>query len=107
MRELAQRFGCIVAGKDAVTMAAAAQGGPVFLNLTGNDGMATAGSGDVLAGMIGGLLAQKLAPYEAACLGICLHGSCGDAAAAAKNRYSVTASDLIEEICHVFNVREG
>lgn len=107
VRELAQRFGCIVAGKDAVTMAAAAQGGPVFLNLTGNDGMATAGSGDVLAGMIGGLLAQKLAPYEAACLGICLHGSCGDAAAAAKNRYSVTASDLIEEICHVFNVREG
>lgn len=99
--DLAGRFGCIVAGKDATTCAASPDVEPVFMNLSGNDGMATAGSGDVLAGIIGGLLAQGLAPFEAACLGICLHGSAGDAAAAKKSRYGVMASDIIEEICHI------
>lgn len=100
VKKLAQSFGCIVAGKDAVTLAASPDVEAVYMNLTGNDGMATAGSGDVLSGVIGGLVAQH-ASFEAACLGICLHGIAGDQAAAAKSRYGVMASDMIEEICKI------
>lgn len=99
--KLAREFGCIVAGKDAVTLAASPDGEAVYMNLTGNDGMATAGSGDVLAGVIGGLLAQRTAPYEAACMGACFHGAAGDRAAARKGRRGMTASDIAEEICSV------
>ena len=101
VQSLARRFGCVIVGKDAVTLAAAPEEGPVFLNLSGNDGMAVAGSGDVLAGVIGGLLAQGLPPYEAACAGVCLHGYGGDAAARARSRYGVMASDIIEGVMDV------
>ncbi len=100
VRKLAKDFGCIVVGKDAVTLASSPDVEAVYMNLTGNDGMATAGSGDVLAGVIGGLLSQH-ASFEAACLGICLHGIAGDQAAAKKSRYGVMASDIVEEICRV------
>lgn len=100
VQKLAGEYGCIVAGKDAVTLAASPDVETVYMNLTGNDGMATAGSGDVLSGIIGGLLAQHTS-FEAACLGICLHGIAGDQAAAKKSRYGVMASDIVEEICRV------
>ena len=77
----------------------------VYVNTGGNSGMATGGSGDVLAGIIGGLLAQgrdgKLSAMEAACLGVYLHGLCGDAAARELSEYSVMASDLLDAISRV------
>ena len=65
---------------------------------TGNPGMATAGTGDVLTGMIVGLLAQGLPPWEAACVATYLHGCAGDLAAAEKGQAGLIAGDLIEQI---------
>lgn len=74
----------------------------VYRNASGNSGLATGGSGDVLAGMIGGILAQSrnsaLSAMDAACLGVYLHGLCGDVAAEALSEYSVMASDILETI---------
>ena len=99
--KMAREYGCIVVGKDAATLVAAPESETVYMNLTGNDGMATAGSGDVLSGVIGGLLTQ-ISPFEAACLGTCLHGIAGENAAKRKSRRGMIASDLVEEICGVF-----
>lgn len=72
--------------------------GRLFINSTGNPGMATAGSGDVLSGMIGALLAQKLPPAAAAAAGVYLHGAAGDAASATLGEYSVKAGDILRFI---------
>jgi hydroxyethylthiazole kinase-like uncharacterized protein yjeF len=73
--------------------------GCAYINPTGNPGMATGGAGDVLAGMIGSLLAQGLSADQAACLGVWLHGSAGDRAAAKRpSGYSLMASDILEEL---------
>ena len=69
----------------------------VFFNSTGNPGMATAGSGDVLTGIIAGLLAQGVSPEKAAILGVYLHGEAGDNAMKDKG-YSLIASDIIENL---------
>ena len=66
--------------------------------------MSTAGSGDVLSGMIGGLLAQGMQIFEAACCGVYLHGAAGDLAKQAKGAYGMTSTDIlkyihIEKIC--------
>lgn len=66
--------------------------------MTGNSGMATAGSGDVLAGMIAGLLAQGMKGEEASAAGVYLHGTAGDLAAAQWSETAMTASDIIERI---------
>lgn len=65
-------------------------------NPTGNPGMATAGSGDVLTGIISGFVAQGLSPFEGAVTGAYLHGLAGDLAAEKLSQYSVIASDLID-----------
>ncbi|MFA7473465.1 MAG: NAD(P)H-hydrate dehydratase, partial [Spirosomataceae bacterium] len=70
--------------------------GNVYFNTTGNPGMATAGSGDVLTGVILGLLSQGYAPDIAARLAVFKHGEAGDFAAARKSGTSLIASDLIE-----------
>jgi len=72
------------------------QSGQVFINSTGNVGMATAGSGDVLSGIIGGLLAQTVLPLHAALLGVWLHGKSGDLYSGQYGDESLTASNLIE-----------
>ena len=69
-----------------------------YINDSGNSGMATAGSGDVLTGIIAGLLAQGLEPFEAAKLAVYIHGLAGDQAAKEKNEYSMMASDIIEAL---------
>lgn len=72
-----------------------------YINVSGNDGMATAGSGDVLAGMIAGLLAQGEIPKMAAMSGCYLHGLAGDMAARKKGPRSMLASDILEAIPEV------
>ena len=72
--------------------------GTCFFNSTGNPGMATAGSGDVLTGMILSLLAQRYAPAEAALLGVFLHGKAGDVAAENIGMESLIARDIIRNI---------
>jgi hydroxyethylthiazole kinase-like uncharacterized protein yjeF len=69
-----------------------------YENHTGGPALATAGSGDVLAGMIGGLIAQGVTPYEAAKAAVYLHGLAGNLAAEAKTEAGVIASDIIESI---------
>ena len=69
--------------------------GDIYFNATGNAGMATAGSGDVLTGIITGLLAQGYLPAEAAVLGVCLHGLAGDLAAAELSEAYITAGDIV------------
>ena len=85
--------------KDARTIVSF--GNADYINVSGNDGMATAGSGDVLAGMIGGLLAQGETAKRAAMTGCFLHGLAGDAAAKKKGPHSMLASDILEAIPEV------
>lgn len=72
--------------------------GSTYRNTTGNPGMATAGSGDVLAGVIAGVMAQKIAPYQAAELGVYLHGLAGDAARHKNTAPGMIAGDIIENL---------
>ena len=76
--------------------------GIVMENPTGNPGMATGGTGDVLAGIIGSLVAQGMLPYEAAVCGVFLHGAAGDVAAAKHSQHGMLPTDLIEELGSLF-----
>ncbi|MDR0768340.1 MAG: NAD(P)H-hydrate dehydratase [Dysgonamonadaceae bacterium] len=73
-----------------------------YFNSTGNPGMATAGSGDVLTGIILGLLAQSYAPFDAAIAGVFLHGRAGDIAADKCSEESIIASDVIDHLGTAF-----
>lgn len=70
--------------------------GEVYENTTGNPGLATAGTGDVLAGIIAGIVAQKIESYEATQMAVYLHGLAGDIAAGANTEPGVIASDIID-----------
>ncbi|MBQ8817368.1 MAG: NAD(P)H-hydrate dehydratase [Clostridia bacterium] len=97
-REFANKHGiiCVLKGHNTAVSDGTER---IYVNNTGNSGMATAGSGDVLTGIIGGILAQnksgRLTAFEVAALGVYLHGLCGDSAAASLGEYSVIASDII------------
>ena len=69
--------------------------------------LATAGTGDVLAGALGGLLAQRLAPFEAACLAVYLHGNAGERAARAVGRAGTTASDVLAQLAPALRALAG
>ena len=97
VKTLANEYNCIVALKDALTLVAEPHGN-IFFNSTGNNGMSTAGSGDVLAGLIAGLSGQGMGAFEAACVGVYLHGLAGDAAAEKYGHYSMTAGDILKSI---------
>ncbi|HWL93788.1 MAG TPA: ADP/ATP-dependent (S)-NAD(P)H-hydrate dehydratase, partial [Phycisphaerae bacterium] len=73
-----------------------------FVNRTGNPGMATGGTGDVLTGVISGLLAQGLPRFDAAVLGVCVHGLAGDLAARSLGETSLIASDLLDYLPTAF-----
>jgi NAD(P)H-hydrate epimerase len=96
-REAAKRFDAQVVLKGANTVVAAPDG-RVFVNSTGNAGMASGGMGDVLTGIVGGLLAQGLEPLDAALLGVFLHGLAGDRVAVTKGLPGLVASDIIAEL---------
>ena len=95
-----ERYKVVCVLKDARTLVAKEHQN-TYLNLSGNAAMAKAGSGDVLAGVIVGILAQQCEPYTSACLGVFLHGLAGDMARDKKGAYSVLASDLVAEISSV------
>ncbi|MBU0676917.1 MAG: NAD(P)H-hydrate dehydratase [Verrucomicrobia bacterium] len=77
-------------------------GKPVCINMTGNPGMATGGSGDVLAGLLAGLLGQGLSAYDASCVSVYLHGRAGDIGALQKSQAGLSATDIIENIPFAF-----
>ena len=97
----AEKYTVTVVLKGAGTVIASPDGS-VFINSTGNPGMATGGTGDALTGMIGSLLAQGYTAEQAACLGVFLHGAAGDLAAGEKGEQGMIAGDLIEKIPAAF-----
>jgi NAD(P)H-hydrate epimerase len=101
--EISSRYNCVTALKTHKTVVVAPDG-RFFENSTGNNSMAKAGSGDVLAGMISGLVAQNMDLFEATALGVYLHGLCGDIAKEKLTEYSVMAEDLISFIPCAINL---
>lgn len=96
-QDFAKRYNCVLLLKGHRTVVAH-PAKKIYINKTGNPGMATAGSGDVLTGMIAGLLAQGLSSFEAAKYGAYLHGKAGDIVSKRKTRVAMIASDIIEFI---------
>lgn len=93
-REFAQKWGVTLVLKGNKTVIANPSG-EAYINISGNPGMATAGSGDVLCGIISGLIAQGLKPQDAAFIGVYLHGLAGDLAAELRGERGLIAGDLI------------
>lgn len=97
---LIDKLGCNVVLKGFHSLVS--DGRRLYINETGNSGMATGGTGDVLTGAIAALLGQGMVPFEAAILGTYLHGLAGDFAAEELGRWSMTATDLLELLPEAF-----
>ncbi len=111
---IAERTGCVVVLKGACTIIAApgnkgsgrapgSKAGEVYFNTTGNAGLASAGTGDVLSGMIGGLLVQGYRPLEAAIAAVYVHGLAADQLAGKSGEAGIVATDLLPIIPGVLN----
>lgn len=96
-QEICKTYNCVTVLKSHKTIVAS-QYGTIYHNKTGNSALAKAGSGDVLAGMIAGLLAQHMNVFDASVLGVYLHGLAGDLAKNDLTAYGVLASDTIRYI---------
>ena len=94
-RRLAEEYGCTVVLKDAYTHTVTPKG-EVWINTSGNAGLAKAGSGDLLAGMIGSLAAQGYPPEQAAACGVWLHGRAADYAAAQRSQFGMLPRDVLD-----------
>lgn len=94
--EFAAQFGIVMLLKGANTLVS--DGTRLYRNSTGNPGMASGGSGDVLTGAIAALLGQGLPPFEAAVLGAWVHGRAGDLAVGTLGEIGLTAADLVEHL---------
>lgn len=97
----AKDFGATVVLKGANTVIATSKG-RVFVNMNGNAGMATAGSGDMLAGIITALMAQGISPDSSAVMGVYIHAAAGDKARDIQGEYSMNVEDMIEALPKVF-----
>ncbi|WP_261253126.1 bifunctional ADP-dependent NAD(P)H-hydrate dehydratase/NAD(P)H-hydrate epimerase [Serratia entomophila] len=102
VRELVSRYGGVAVLKGAGTLIADERGQMAIADV-GNAGMASGGMGDVLSGVIGGLLAQKLSLYDAACAGCVVHGAAADRVAARQGTRGMLATDLLPDILHFVN----
>jgi hydroxyethylthiazole kinase-like uncharacterized protein yjeF len=100
-RGLAERSGCVVLLKGASTVIAV-PAGPIWINPTGHNGLARGGSGDVLCGLIAGLLAQGLHPADAAVAGAYLHGLAADLAAGRLGHRAMLPGDVIASLGDAF-----
>ena len=96
-KKISKIYNCVTVLKTHQTYICSPEGS-TYTNSTGNNSMAKAGSGDVLTGIISGLIAQGMDLFEGACLGAYLHGLCGDIAKNRLTEYSVMAEDLISSI---------
>ena len=94
---LAVRFHAVAVAKDARTVVCKEQGA-CYLNTTGNSGMATAGSGDVLTGTIAGIASRLTDSFLAACCAVYLHGLSGEKAARKKGNAAMLPTDLISHL---------
>ena len=97
---LAKRLRAIVVLKGAKTVVT--DGDQVFVNTTGNPGMATAGAGDVLTGVIASLIGQKLSPFDAAVMGVYAHGLAGDIAKDSHGEMGMIAGDIVDSLPDTF-----
>jgi ADP-dependent NAD(P)H-hydrate dehydratase len=95
-KAFAERTGAVMVVKGGPTVVVSRE--HVWTNSTGNPGMATAGSGDVLTGVITSLLGQRLSTWEAACLGVWVHGLAGDIASDKYGQAGMTASEILEAL---------
>lgn len=106
VRAFSAETGCIVVGKDARTTVS--DGRELYVNVSGNSGMGTGGSGDVLTGIIAAFVAQGADDFCAAKAGVYIHGQAGDSFTEKYNEYSLTASGLVESLRYVFaGTRDG
>jgi NAD(P)H-hydrate epimerase len=101
LRTSAIKYGVCIVLKGRYSLIAS-PGGNIFINTTGNPGMATGGSGDVLTGILTGLLAQGLSPLNACMAGVALHGLAGDLALEHESEQSLIASDLVKYLGRAF-----
>ena len=99
-KRFAAEYGCFLILKGARTVIAS-PAGDLFINTTGNPGMASGGTGDVLAGLIGALLCQGCSPLESAVAGVWIHGEAGDRVKEEKGEAGLIASDIINKIPEV------
>lgn len=99
-RTFAKEYKCTLVLKGYQSVVADSNG-QTYINKSGNSGMATAGSGDVLTGMIAAFLGQGMSGFEAAKYGVYLHGKAGDLAACEKGKVSMIATDIIDQIPEV------
>jgi len=105
-KEMAFKLNCFIILKGAYT-SIATPGRNIFFNSTGNPGMATAGSGDVLTGIITGLMAQGYNGLDASVTGVYLHGLAGDIASKERTEHSLIASDIIENLGNAYSMACG
>ena len=101
----ARKFGCVLLLKGSGTLVS--DGARLYRNATGNPGMGTGGSGDVLAGVIAALLGQGMSAFDAAVLGAWAHGRAGDHGAMVLGQTALTATDLIDHLPAAFRELES
>ena len=105
-QDAAQRWGVTVVLKGAYTVVGSREGGVHTVRIApfANPGLATAGTGDVLAGIIAGLIAQNMSPYDAAAMGVFIHGAAGEMVAEAMGNTGIIASDLLPMLPQIIRV---